>query len=84
MFFSPQNSILAIAGDDESVRLHDMSEKKMVCEFKAHETRWVCFPDAFNLLRHISPRCVSSVLGLQSKSDGQFCHGRLLRDGDGF
>ncbi|TNM98496.1 p21-activated protein kinase-interacting protein 1-like [Takifugu flavidus] len=33
------NSILAIAGDDESVRLHDISEKKMVCEFKAHETR---------------------------------------------
>lgn len=29
-------------------------------------------------------RCVSSVLGLQSKSGGQFCHGRLLRDGDGF
>lgn len=41
-------------------------------------------PDAFNLIRHISPRCVSSVLGLQSKSGGQFCHGRLLRDGDGF
>lgn len=40
--------------------------------------------DAFNLLHHISPRCVSSVLGLQSKSGGQFYHGRLLRAGDGF
>lgn len=37
-FFS-QNSILAIAGDDDIVRLHDMGEKKTVCEFKAHETR---------------------------------------------
>lgn len=43
MVLFPQNSILAIAGDDESVRLHVMGEKKMVCEFKAHETRWVCF-----------------------------------------
>lgn len=43
MVFFPQNSILAIAGDDETVRLHDMGEKKMVCEFKAHETRSVCF-----------------------------------------
>lgn len=42
-FFSPQNAILAIAGDDDTVRLHDVRKKKMVCEFKAHETRQVCF-----------------------------------------
>ncbi|XP_069014037.1 p21-activated protein kinase-interacting protein 1-like [Embiotoca jacksoni] len=33
------NSILAVAGDDESVRLCDVEKSKWVCEFKAHETR---------------------------------------------
>lgn len=33
------NSVLAIAGDDEIVRLHDLEKDKCVCEFKAHETR---------------------------------------------
>lgn len=33
------NTILAVAGDDEIVRLCDTGEKKWVCEFKAHETR---------------------------------------------
>ncbi|XP_024137647.1 p21-activated protein kinase-interacting protein 1-like [Oryzias melastigma] len=33
------NSILAVAGDDESVRLCDVEKAKWVCEFKAHETR---------------------------------------------
>lgn len=35
--------MLAIAGDDDIVRLHDMTTKKLVCEFKAHETRQVFF-----------------------------------------
>lgn len=35
--------MLAIAGDDDIVRLHDMTKKKLVCEFKAHETRQVFF-----------------------------------------
>lgn len=34
-----QNSILAVAGDDEVVRLFDTGSEKLVCEFKAHETR---------------------------------------------
>lgn len=33
------NSILAVAGDDETVRLCDMGKAEFVCEFKAHETR---------------------------------------------
>ncbi|TMS09807.1 p21-activated protein kinase-interacting protein 1-like [Larimichthys crocea] len=33
------NSILAVAGDDEIVRLCDVEKEKWVCEFKAHETR---------------------------------------------
>ncbi|KAG7220917.1 hypothetical protein INR49_017767 [Caranx melampygus] len=33
------NSILAVAGDDEVVRLCDLGKQKWVCEFKAHETR---------------------------------------------
>ncbi|XP_077371772.1 p21-activated protein kinase-interacting protein 1-like isoform X3 [Festucalex cinctus] len=33
------NSILAVAGDDEIVRLCDVAKEKWVCEFKAHETR---------------------------------------------
>lgn len=34
-----QNSMLAVAGDDEFVRLCDLGEGKLLCEFKAHETR---------------------------------------------
>lgn len=33
------NSMLAVAGDDEFVRLCDLGEGKWLCEFKAHETR---------------------------------------------
>ncbi|XP_075953265.1 p21-activated protein kinase-interacting protein 1-like [Anarhichas minor] len=33
------NSVLAIAGGDEFVRLCDLSKEEWVCEFKAHETR---------------------------------------------
>ncbi|MEQ2284046.1 p21-activated protein kinase-interacting protein 1-like protein [Ameca splendens] len=33
------NSILVVAGDDETVRFCDMGKAKWVCEFKAHETR---------------------------------------------
>ncbi|XP_042185130.1 p21-activated protein kinase-interacting protein 1-like isoform X3 [Oncorhynchus tshawytscha] len=33
------NSILAIAGDDETVRLCDINTQKVLCEFEAHETR---------------------------------------------
>lgn len=33
------NSVLAVAGDDETVRLWDTGKEKWVCEFKAHETR---------------------------------------------
>ncbi|XP_029309650.1 p21-activated protein kinase-interacting protein 1-like [Cottoperca gobio] len=33
------NMILAVAGDDELVRLCDLRTEKCVCEFKAHETR---------------------------------------------
>uniref|UniRef100_A0AAX7VVI5 Anaphase-promoting complex subunit 4 WD40 domain-containing protein n=1 Tax=Astatotilapia calliptera TaxID=8154 RepID=A0AAX7VVI5_ASTCA len=33
------NSILAVAGDDETVRLCDVEKAKWVCDFKAHETR---------------------------------------------
>lgn len=33
------NSVLAVAGDDETVRLCDVGKAEWVCEFKAHETR---------------------------------------------
>lgn len=33
------STILAVAGDDEFVRLCDTGKEKWVCEFKAHETR---------------------------------------------
>lgn len=33
------NSILAVAGDDETVRFCDVTTEKWLCEFKAHETR---------------------------------------------
>lgn len=33
------NSVLAVAGDDEIVRMCDVGTQKWVCEFKAHETR---------------------------------------------
>ncbi|XP_034468363.1 p21-activated protein kinase-interacting protein 1-like isoform X1 [Hippoglossus hippoglossus] len=33
------NSLLAVAGDDEIVRLCELEKLKCVCEFKAHETR---------------------------------------------
>ncbi|XP_015246998.1 PREDICTED: p21-activated protein kinase-interacting protein 1 [Cyprinodon variegatus] len=33
------NSVLAVAGDDETVRICDVVKAKLVCEFKAHETR---------------------------------------------
>lgn len=33
------NSLLVVAGDDETVRICDIVEQKWVCEFKAHETR---------------------------------------------
>ncbi|XP_030016022.1 p21-activated protein kinase-interacting protein 1-like [Sphaeramia orbicularis] len=33
------NSVLAVAGDDETVRLWDIGKEKWICEFKAHETR---------------------------------------------
>lgn len=36
-----QNSILAVAGEDETVRLCDIGSEKWLCEFKAHETRLV-------------------------------------------
>ncbi|XP_072296775.1 p21-activated protein kinase-interacting protein 1-like [Eucyclogobius newberryi] len=33
------NSVVAVAGDDETVRLCDIQKQKWVCEFTAHETR---------------------------------------------
>ncbi|KAM3866260.1 p21-activated protein kinase-interacting protein 1-like [Diretmus argenteus] len=33
------NTIMAIAGDDDTVRLCDVGTEKCVCEFQAHETR---------------------------------------------
>lgn len=42
------NSILAIAGDDETVRLCDIGTEKWLCEFKAHETR-VKTVDSFSM-----------------------------------
>ncbi|XP_042570852.1 p21-activated protein kinase-interacting protein 1-like [Cyprinus carpio] len=32
-----QNTLLAVGGDDESVRIYDVTSQKCVCEFKAHE-----------------------------------------------
>ncbi|KAG5285497.1 hypothetical protein AALO_G00004050 [Alosa alosa] len=34
-----QNTCLAVAGDDETVRLFDLTTEKCTCEFKAHENR---------------------------------------------
>ncbi|XP_066539556.1 p21-activated protein kinase-interacting protein 1-like isoform X2 [Hoplias malabaricus] len=34
-----KNTLLAVAGDDESVRVYDLDSEKCVCEFKAHENR---------------------------------------------
>lgn len=89
--FPSQNAVLAIAGDDDIVRLHDTTKEKLVCEFKAHETRQVFFSfflfsqtDTTSHLCRTGLRCVNNVLGLQSKSGGQFHDGRLLCDGDGF
>ncbi|KAF3698702.1 p21-activated protein kinase-interacting protein 1-like PAK1-interacting protein 1-like [Channa argus] len=42
------NSILAVAGDDEIVRLCDTGKEKWLCEFKAHETR-VKSVESFNM-----------------------------------
>ncbi|KAM6948909.1 p21-activated protein kinase-interacting protein 1-like [Aplochiton taeniatus] len=42
------NSILAIAGDDETVRIYDVDTEKCVGSFKAHETR-VKAMDSFTL-----------------------------------
>ncbi|XP_051969760.1 p21-activated protein kinase-interacting protein 1-like [Xyrauchen texanus] len=33
------NMLLAVAGDDDSVRIYDITSQKCVCEFKAHENR---------------------------------------------
>ncbi|XP_036374624.1 p21-activated protein kinase-interacting protein 1-like, partial [Megalops cyprinoides] len=44
-FLSP--AILAVAGDEETLRLYDIDTQKCLCEFKAHETRVKaldCFP----------------------------------------
>ncbi|XP_054611699.1 p21-activated protein kinase-interacting protein 1-like [Dunckerocampus dactyliophorus] len=45
------NAILAVAGDDEIVRLCDVDEEEWVCEFKAHETR-VKAVEGFNMDDH--------------------------------
>lgn len=34
-----QNNSLAVAGDDEMIRLFDLTTEKCTCEFKAHENR---------------------------------------------
>ncbi|XP_051543170.1 p21-activated protein kinase-interacting protein 1-like [Myxocyprinus asiaticus] len=34
-----KNTLLAVAGDDESVRVYDVTSQKCVCAFKAHENR---------------------------------------------
>lgn len=43
LFVSPyfQNSVLAVAGDDEFVRLCDLGDGDWLFEFKAHETRLI-------------------------------------------
>ncbi|TRY91390.1 hypothetical protein DNTS_013521 [Danionella cerebrum] len=33
------NTLLAVGGDDESVRIYDVTSQECVCEFKAHENR---------------------------------------------
>ncbi len=35
-----KNTLLAVGGDDASVRIYDVSSQKCVCEFKAHENRY--------------------------------------------
>uniref|UniRef100_A0A8C2KZX0 PAK1 interacting protein 1 n=1 Tax=Cyprinus carpio TaxID=7962 RepID=A0A8C2KZX0_CYPCA len=35
-----KNTLLAVGGDDESVRIYDVTSQKCVCEFKAHENRY--------------------------------------------
>lgn len=45
------NTILVIAGDDETVRLCDVNTEQWVCEFKAHETR-VKSVDSFSTKEH--------------------------------
>lgn len=34
-----KNELLAVAGDDEHVRVYDLTSEKCICEFKAHENR---------------------------------------------
>uniref|UniRef100_A0A8C2JVS5 P21-activated protein kinase-interacting protein 1 n=1 Tax=Cyprinus carpio TaxID=7962 RepID=A0A8C2JVS5_CYPCA len=34
-----KNTLLAVGGDDESVRIYDVTSQECVCEFKAHENR---------------------------------------------
>ncbi|KAI2648816.1 p21-activated protein kinase-interacting protein 1-like [Labeo rohita] len=34
-----KNTLLAVGGDDENVRIYDVTSQKCVCEFKAHENR---------------------------------------------
>ncbi|XP_062337193.1 p21-activated protein kinase-interacting protein 1-like [Osmerus eperlanus] len=46
------NTIVAIAGDDETVRLCDVETQQWVCEFKAHETR-VKAVDSFTMEDYI-------------------------------
>lgn len=36
-----KDSVLAIAGDDEVVRLYNCESQKCLCEFKAHENRYL-------------------------------------------
>ncbi|KAI1902160.1 hypothetical protein AGOR_G00041840 [Albula goreensis] len=42
------DAILAVGGDEESVRLYDINTEKCICEFKAHENR-VKALDSFTL-----------------------------------
>lgn len=35
-----QDAILAVGGDEETVRLYDITTEKCVCEFKAHDNRY--------------------------------------------
>lgn len=53
MLFPPQNSTVAVAGDDEVVRLGDLGTEKWVCEFKAHETRWLWCPPTSQAQHHV-------------------------------
>lgn len=36
-----QNTLLAVAGDDEHVQVYDLASEKCICEFEAHEHRCV-------------------------------------------